>query len=201
MSLVKALCQANQEVLKHKLILMSVLTEKHGVDVAHQMYQKTCPVIQATIGQHFRHSLDHVERAASAAISGGKEIHYDLRLRDTPDESNWTIAVARIESIHRLLTSLCESTQLHHPSQAVDAYFMLKGNESAEYCLPSTTARELGFAAHHAIHHMAMVKIIATCQHVGKLHSEDLPSDFGRAPSTMHPDHYPTTIRDSKSQQ
>jgi hypothetical protein len=183
------------------LILMSVLTEKHGVDVAHQMYQTTCPVIHATIGQHYRHSLDHMERAAAAAISGGKEIHYDLRLRDTPDESNWTTAAARIQSVDDLLTRLSESTQLHHPSLAVDAYFMLKGNDSAEYCLSSTTARELGFAAHHAIHHMAMVKIIATCPHVGKLHSEDLPPDFGRAPSTTHHDHYPTTVGDRKSQQ
>jgi hypothetical protein len=42
----------------------------------------------------------------------------------------------------------------------------------------------LGFAAHHAIHHMAMVKIIAI-QTLG-VKEIDLPADFGMAPSTVN---------------
>jgi hypothetical protein len=41
----------------------------------------------------------------------------------------------------------------------------------------------IGFAAHHAIHHMAMIRLIAT-NHAG-LEDSDLPADFGRAPSTV----------------
>jgi hypothetical protein len=43
--------------------------------------------------------------------------------------------------------------------------------------------RELGFAVHHAIHHLAMVKIIA--QNTLQLSTKDLPIDFGKAPSTV----------------
>jgi hypothetical protein len=53
--------------------------------------------------------------------------------------------------------------------------------------LTSTIGRELGFAAHHAIHHMALIKIIAT-QSAGLSADHDLPADFGRAPSTVQHD-------------
>ena len=66
---------------------------------------------------------------------------------------------------------------------------MLSGDSPDEYALTSTVSRELGFAAHHAIHHMAMVRIMATCEHVGQLTDQDLPPDFGRAPSTVNFDH------------
>jgi predicted Fe-Mo cluster-binding NifX family protein len=54
----------------------------------------------------------------------------------------------------------------------------------------------MGFAAHHAIHHMAMVKIIAT-QTVG-LSKEELSPDFGRAPSTIV---YDTTLSNDANHQ
>jgi len=53
--------------------------------------------------------------------------------------------------------------------------------------LTSTIGRELGFAAHHSIHHMALIKIIAT-QSAGLSADHDLPADFGRAPSTVQHD-------------
>ena len=69
----------------------------------------------------------------------------------------------------------------HHPVQAC---FMLSGDSEKEYALASTIGRELGFAAHHAIHHMALVKLIAT-ETIG-LNETDLPDGFGRAPSTIN---------------
>jgi len=66
----------------------------------------------------------------------------------------------------------------------VTANFMLDPSSGKEIPLRSTLERELGFSAHHAVHHMAMAKIIAL-NHLG-LHSEALPDDFGRAPSTVH---------------
>ena len=59
---------------------------------------------------------------------------------------------------------------------------MLSG-DAEEFQLPSTIERELGFVAHHAIHHMALVKIIAI--HTVGLSPTELPPDFGRAPSTL----------------
>jgi hypothetical protein len=70
----------------------------------------------------------------------------------------------------------------HH----VEACFMLSGDDVREYALPSTAARELGFAVHHAIHHMAMIKIIVV--HTLHIPEAELPVGFGRAPSTQNYD-------------
>jgi hypothetical protein len=59
---------------------------------------------------------------------------------------------------------------------------MLSGDPQ-EFILPSTVTRELGFAAHHGIHHMAMVKIIAV--ETLQIPPEALTPDFGKAPSTI----------------
>jgi hypothetical protein len=68
-------------------------------------------------------------------------------------------------------------------SRPIAAYFNLSADTNDEIRLLSTIGRELGFAAHHAIHHMAMVKIIAT-KTLG-YDENDLPHGFGRAPSTL----------------
>ena len=65
---------------------------------------------------------------------------------------------------------------------SVDACFMLSGDDESEYSLPSTIAREIGFAAHHAIHHMAMVRIIAEINFVDL----PLPQGLWKAPSTLN---------------
>ena len=69
----------------------------------------------------------------------------------------------------------------------VDACFMLSGDSAEEFAIPSLLGRELAFAAHHAIHHLALIKIIALGE-VGGLQDTDLPLDFGRAPSTVNHD-------------
>jgi hypothetical protein len=176
------------------------------------LYRRKCPVVGASIGQHFRHSLDHIERAAAAAAvvimigqgsinNGGQKvvsmIHYDIRSRDTPDETDWNAAKTRIEAIddklHNLTldgaAALDNNTDDQYVNGFVDACFYLNGGpEAEEVALPSTVARELGFAAHHAIHHMAMVRIIVQQQQQPKLPADVIPSDFGRAPSTIRYD-------------
>lgn len=68
-------------------------------------------------------------------------------------------------------------------SISVTAFFNLTADSNDEIGLPSTIGRELGFVAHHAIHHMALVKIIA--MHTLGFKENDLPVGFGRAPSTI----------------
>jgi hypothetical protein len=64
------------------------------------------------------------------------------------------------------------------------AQFRLPIAVSFFHCYCNTQVeRELGFAAHHAIHHLAMVKIIA--ETTLKLTPDELPIDFGKAPSTI----------------
>ena len=215
------LCQCNLGLLSQKLSLMQAMTVKHGATSAKEFFQTPCKIVGASVGQHFRHSLDHMEYAAkiaayaSNARNAGQEanpqsleLHYDLRTRGCVSEHDMDAAAERIfgvihsleilsirqeehaqDTVEETNTSvlqfqLCDTNHTPplqlHPAQA---YFMLAGDSDQEYALHTSIGRELGFAAHHAIHHLAMVKIIAI-QSCG-LTAEELPEGFGKAPSTI----------------
>jgi hypothetical protein len=209
-----ALYRANQGLLRQKMGLIQALVSRHGVDQAKAWYKETCPIVKASIGQHVRHSMDHMERAAevvamaaSSKITQTKSstvpppppplrIQYDTRQRGNQDEHDMDAASARIESVQNLFQQMLSndsdndtntSLLLSNSNQTVEACFMLSGDSNDEFALPSTLARELGFAAHHAIHHLALVRIIAI--NTAGLLESDLPLDFGRAPSTVNHDH------------
>jgi hypothetical protein len=188
MTLLVSLCRANQGILKQKMGLMEALLRHHGPAIAHSIYQTTCPIVKASIGQHIRHSMDHMEHAVRAALYPQHELHYDRRERGGADENHWDAAYDRLRKIASLIDDLGSTASDAVTEHPVGAMFMLSGDADTEFRLHSTVARELGFAAHHAIHHLAMVKIIAINE-VGKLKESDLPPDFGRAPSTVNFDH------------
>lgn len=159
------------------------------------MYKKVCPIVRASVGQHIRHSLDHIELSASVAnteihqsalSSDIQDIHYDIRERGGSDEHDIDAAEHRIERAIQVLSEIEkqneDSSTDSLSSMNVNACFMLSGDPE-EFRLPSTIRREMGFSAHHAIHHMALVKIIAI--QTLRIPEEALPSDFGRAPSTV----------------
>lgn len=120
------------------------------------------------------------------------QLHYDVRERGCPSEHDMDAAAERIIGIiNRLeVVSIMDCQQPEQegvvPKQdlPVQACFMLSGDSEKEFELASSIGRELGFAAHHAIHHMAMVRLIAT--HTAGLTDSDLPDGFGRAPSTIN---------------
>lgn len=188
------LCRANLGILSQKLGLLEAMSVKHGTEKAKELFQMPCPLVKASVGQHFRHSLDHMELAAKIAERPNdpdrSNLHYDLRERGCPSEHDMDAATERIFNVINMLevVSIVHNNSKDAVQQIpVQAYFMLDGDsDSGEYALTSSIGRELGFAAHHAIHHMAMVKLIAT-QTVG-LTDDDLPSGFGRAPSTVRHD-------------
>jgi hypothetical protein len=188
MKLLAALCRANQSILKQKVGLMEALMAKHGPDSAREVYKMTCPIVKASLGQHIRHSMDHIEAAVLSALDDDVlDIHYDLRTRGGSDEYDWDEASKRLQRVADHLEHLASRTEVDTIlDRPVKACFLLSGDSEQEYPLTSTVSRELGFAVHHSIHHMAMVRIIATCDHVGKLDETVLPSDFGRAPSTVN---------------
>lgn len=212
MTLLASLTRSNLGILRQKLGLVDALVTKHGAEQAKAVFQTSCPIVQgklcspthrsvlqilsltnpitlqATIGQHVRHSMDHLERAAFSGTD--TEIHYDLRVRGGSDEHDMDAAVDRIRKVQAQLEQLAatQSADGSDPTtRVVNACFMLSGDSEKEFKLKSTFARELGFAAHHALHHLAMVRVIAL--QTGGLLSTDLPSDFGRAPSTVNHDH------------
>jgi hypothetical protein len=195
----QALYKSNLGVLNQKLALMNAMRDHFGPRQAKVRYGEVCGIIHASIGQHIRHSMDHLELATNMAIYctssspnasssslANKEIHYDLRERGELDEHDIDAAeerIRRVESLLRAHATDQEASYQKEKDRFVNAYFMLTG-DPMEFQLPSTVERELGFAAHHAIHHLAMVKVIT--QVTLGLPPELLPEDFGKAPSTIN---------------
>mmetsp|Transcript_37620 Transcript_37620/g.55098 ORF Transcript_37620/g.55098 Transcript_37620/m.55098 type:complete len:219 (+) Transcript_37620:98-754(+) len=205
--LLSSLCRANISILSQKVALIDALTINHGADKARVVFRSACPLIGASIGQHYRHSMDHIELAALVASTGTTEginannsenistppLHYDLRVRGGTLEHDMDESRKRILSVMDIFQDL-ELKQQTEESDVITncpvvAHFYLspsedeKGGGSQEIGLTSTIGRELGFCAHHAIHHMAMVKIIAL--NFAGLSVDELPPDFGKAPSTI----------------
>lgn len=195
MTILTSLCRTNLGILSQKVALMDVLIARKGVDGAKELYKSVCPMVGASMGQHVRHSMDHMELAILVAdpshpseTEDPPDIHYDLRVRGGTAEHDMDEARKRIDNVSTVLRSIASGSGRYqdHVWDPVRAHFMLSG-DGQEFELQSSIGRELGFAAHHAIHHMATVKLIAV-HHAG-LDEKDLPADFGRAPSTVHHDH------------
>ena len=206
-NILQPLIKSNVALLTQKIGLLDVLVARHNgsIKLASEQFANICPLVGASIGQHYRHSMDHIELAALVASSIVKddsssssspsqdvaELHYDLRVRGGTLEKDLELSRQRIVNVVDVLQSLqskenddtITSTTTMITNSPITAYFNLSADSNDEIGLPSTVGRELGFAAHHAIHHMAMCKVIAV-QTLG-VDEEELPHGFGRAPSTL----------------
>mmetsp|Transcript_2955 Transcript_2955/g.3459 ORF Transcript_2955/g.3459 Transcript_2955/m.3459 type:complete len:241 (-) Transcript_2955:68-790(-) len=223
--ILSSLIQSNKAILLQKSTLLNILESKYGIHQMNDLFTKKCPIIHASIGQHYRHSMDHIELAAlvastnTSSYSSSSKSHdndlpltlrYDLRVRGGTLENDVNEARKRIHSVIDIFDELHKINIIHDDNnkdenngndclyskeekekineklinKKIYASFMLSSDSNNEEIeLMSSTGRELGFCAHHGIHHMAMVRVIAV--HTLGLDEEDLPTDFGRAPSTV----------------
>ena len=191
----RALIKSNLAILSQKIALLDLLVGKHGASQASEAFQQTCPIVGATIGQHYRHSMDHVELAAlvASSVQGSSaqqqigDLHYDLRVRGGTLEKDLVESRKRLcdvtDVFRSLNTTMVDGDGGITTATPVTAFFNLAADDDSEIGLPSTVERELGFCAHHAIHHLAMVRII--CLQTVGLSEDELPEGFGRAPSTI----------------
>lgn len=142
-------------------------------DVAYRTPSRA--MMAGTIGKHLRHSLDHFAAVAAAAADPAAPIDYDRRLRDVPMETDRAVALRTIDDIARRLATIDAAAA----ATPVSIRVMLAA-DGTEAVLPSFLAREIAFAAHHAVHHHAMMKVIADELGV------PCPEGFGKAPSTLN---------------
>lgn len=146
------------------------------VDRCRERFASPCAaMMNGTIGAHLRHNLDHFG-AAIVAATDPSPIDYDHRARGTPVETDPDAALAVIDDLRARLASMRESV----PDDAPVTVRMMLSSDGDEAWLRSTVARELAFAAHHALHHHAMMAAIAHAHGLG------VPAGFGKAPSTLH---------------
>jgi uncharacterized damage-inducible protein DinB len=140
--------------------------------ISPEQYSAPCPqAFDATIGQHYRHCLDHFELFISQMPS--KEINYDLRDRQARIETSPNAALEKTRQFERVVSELDEKTlnQTIRLSAGV-------GDRIIGLC-HSTVARELYYVTAHAIHHYALIAVIGN-------HLElSMPRNFGIAPSTV----------------
>jgi len=156
---------------------------KGAVDILHQGIQflsgisdeeynhKATPHVDSTIGEHFRHTLDLFH---ALILQENQQINYNTRRRGHHIETDKSIALEEIQYISNWLLQL-QPTALSH-TVIIETEVSL----DSQICksMASSLEREITFAALHANHHYAMMKVIATFLQV------PVTSTFGFAPTT-----------------
>jgi hypothetical protein len=127
----------------------------------------------ASIGGHMRHSLDHFRSLLDGLDAG--EINYDARTRDPRIENVRVVALAVTREQLRAFETL-DAAWLDRPVR-VRAKVSYAAEESPVAC--STVGREIMFCVAHAVHHYALIGVMAGMLGVA------VPEGFGVAPSTL----------------
>jgi len=126
----------------------------------------------ATIGQHFRHSLEFFQCMMNGYADG--LVSYDKRKHDKNIESNKILALDVINKI-KLFINHCDVNKV------IDLQVSYDPNSEVEVIIPSNMAREITYNIEHVVHHMALVKI--GINEVSPYVT--LPPEFGVAISTL----------------
>ncbi len=124
-------------------------------------------IFSSSIGQHFRHCVEHYEEFFRAVEEGGT-IDYERRPREVILEIDPEQAIRRLEWIRGKLVSFPKNCRtLRVRDTGIDGS-----------CV-SSVSRELQFLVSHTVHHFALISAIATLSGI------PVPENFGVAPSTL----------------
>ena len=129
--------------------------------------------LDATIGQHLRHCLDHYATLASGLVAG--ELDYAARRRETEIETDPGRAVQVARTLAVTLADALEGLDLHADLRVRTAC----GRTGDIAWQRSSVGREIQFVVSHTVHHLAMVA--ASCRRRGL----PVPTELGVAPSTL----------------
>lgn len=148
--------------------------EEMLIRVSQDAYTRRHPVaFNASIGGHYRHCLDHFTRLLRSR--GHRDVNYDHRERDARIENEpgealtltrhllFQLAHTPSDCLASPMRSRCSISDIHEPPPVTQ----------------STFGREMVYVIAHAIHHFALISIMARLQQV------ELPEHFGMAPSTL----------------
>jgi uncharacterized damage-inducible protein DinB len=160
------LLAAADEILRQGELLLAALdAETYG--------RRVPPAFNASIGGHYRHCLDHF--ASWARGLEADVVDYDDRRRDPRLETDPVFALAQTHAVRGLLAKL-DADALAAPIRARCEVSYAHG---ASPVMASSFGRELAYAVAHAIHHYALIAVMA------RLLGIRLPAEFGVAPSTV----------------
>ena len=161
-----ALLGSVEDVLTQALMFLDSVDQRRYSEVADAPHS-------ASIGQHYRHVLDHFLCLADGIRTG--QIDYDRRSRARELETDLSAARKRTCELLALFTTL-DSDAL---SDRYTVLYSVGYSSDEAQQIDTTLAREVAFCVSHAIHHFAIIKLV--CAHF----SISVPDVFGIAPSTL----------------
>jgi hypothetical protein len=139
-----------------------------------EAYTRRVPLaFNACIGGHYRHCLDHFTSLLRSLDAD--EVDYDHRDRDVRIESQPDFAFA----LTRQMRAQLERLPLGALDTPVRARCEVSYTHGDSPVTGSTFGREMVYAIAHAIHHYALISVMARLMEV------KLPEHFGVAPSTV----------------
>ncbi|MDI4636797.1 MULTISPECIES: DinB family protein [Halomonadaceae] len=134
----------------------------HGADARH------------SIGKHIRHILDHYEALLAARLDTmAVAIDYEHRRRDPDLERHPEVALEHLHHLRERLTRLEQ-----HDTAAYRQHLTYRAGDHT-LSLSTSLERELAFLTSHAIHHMAIIALLADTQGI------EVSETFGVHPSTQ----------------
>lgn len=138
------------------------------------LWQTPCAAFKnSSLGQHLRHTLEHVEALVDGLPHGC--IDYDARKRDEVIERRPELAADRCRELRQALATNGKARSMDE--EVIVKASASKGDEVIGR--KSTLGRELQFLVSHTVHHFAIMAGI--CHGLGIETAED----FGVAPSTL----------------
>ncbi|MFT5083286.1 MAG: hypothetical protein ACI9Y1_001327 [Lentisphaeria bacterium] len=168
---IRSVIKGNIEAIDQGLRLVSALSD------AQYQYIAT-PYVKSSVGQHFRHVVDMFFALINAKVLDC--VDYDVRRRGASVESERLVAIAELERIRVWMLGCLDPAVLRSlakiDSIAVQTEVTLEDTHSV--VLSSNLVRELVFTSSHAVHHYALISVIAKFQGV------ELEENLGIAPAT-----------------
>ena len=146
---------------------------------------KLAVAFNSSIGGHYRHCLDHFQNLLNAAGAG--DLDYDQRERGTRVETDRWAALAATRGLIVGYQGLNPAWLARSLAVTCKTNYATSGSQTS----PSTVGRELMYSVAHAVHHYALIGVMAGIMGI------PLPTGFGIAPSTLK--HQATALATSNS--
>lgn len=165
---IDAVVNGNIEALDDGVELILALTDTQYITIVEEY-------ASSSIGQHLRHVVDMF----MAVLVGGKlnKIDYNLRRRGALIETDRKQALVELADIRQLMKSLSVEG-LDDEGARIQVLTEVSSKEMKSVNVESTLVRELIFVGSHAVHHYALIGILA------KLQGVPVKNGFGVAPAT-----------------
>lgn len=164
--------QANIEALEQGLNFLTDITDEQFVHVC-------TPYVHSTIGEHIRHVLDMYVVLKESVQSG--LVDYDRRCRGSNIEFQRSSALAALQEAIEWTKSLSDNiSAVCEKKLSIKSEVRLEPTaKTSPVKVDSSLARELIFVSSHAVHHYALISVIA------RLQGLEVGNFFGIAPATV----------------